>query len=185
MADLYVYRQVLEPIGLPGETFHLLRAAGEIDVEILAVDAMPEYINDFGAVGAAGWLRDQEDTNLELTDGEFGQFRMRVLDDVQLYLKNPAPTEKWRSARTRFYLPKFPDDPTDTLRDYFFKASEFFLFEDETPRFDLYAVLAAATSRIAFSGFRFRYQKLGTDLKGVQIKGKVNLWINSWPTGKV
>lgn len=184
-AELYIYKTQLDPIGLPGETFHLIRASGELDVEIVAAGAMPEYIHNFGAIGAGAWLRDQEDTNLELNDGEFGQFRMRVLDDVQLYLKNPGPTQQWRSARTNFYLPIWPTDPQDFMREFFFKASEFFDFEDETPRFDLYATLAAATSRVAFSGFRFRYKKLGLDAKGVQISGKVTLWINSWPTGSI
>jgi len=185
MAELYIYKPSLEPIGLPGETFHLIRAAGEEDVEIAAVDALPEYIKDFGAIGAASWLRDQEDTNLELSGNEFGQFRMRVIDDVQLYIKNPSAVQKWRTSKANFYLPQYPSDPTDiVLRNYYFVASEFFLYEDETPRFDLYATLAAAKSRIAFSGFRFRFKGLKLDKEGKQIKGKVTLWINSWPAGK-
>lgn len=184
MAELYIYKTQFDPIGLPGETFHLIRAAGELDIEVDGVDALPEYIKNFGSIADASWLRDQEDTNLELNDGEFGQFRIRILDDVRLYLKNPSPTQKWRTSRTNFWLPQFPTDG-DFLREYFFRASEFFLFEDETPRFDLYAILAAASSRVAFSGYRFHFRKLGQDKEGKQIRGKIPLWINSFPTGKV
>ncbi|MBA7641378.1 hypothetical protein ES703_49055 [subsurface metagenome] len=141
----------------------------------LAVDALPEYINDFGALTAGTWKADQEDTNLELTTYELGQLRMMVLDDVKVRLKNPAPTQKWRTNKTNFYLPLFPTEAgQDWYKQYLFALSELFYWQKVTPRFDLYSTIALDAARVLFTGWKFK-------LTPVTEKGAFELLVSGWP----
>ena len=180
MPDLFRYSNSFEPILLEGMTATLKGseiAEEGLNVVCKAVIALPEYQKDFGALLAGQWTTDQEDANLELQDWEFGQFRMRVQDDIQVRLNNPSPTKLWRTKSQNFILPQFPTVISeDWLKQFLFKASEFFVFEDTTPRFDLYSVIALAKSRILFSGWKFK-------LARYTAKGKIDLWVNSWPPG--
>ena len=166
-----------EPILHPRETAHLITANEELDVECVAVGALPEYQKDFGALTVATWDTDNEDTNLEMQTMELSQLRMRVLDDMKLRFNNLAPTRQWRTSKTDFYLKQFPQTAGDDfLREFLFKASEFFIYEDDTPRFDFYSDVGLATSRVIFSGWRFKLKKTG-------IPGKVTIWVSGWPSG--
>ena len=179
MGDQYQFKTSFEPILLPGETAHIITEKEAIDVKCVAVGALPEYQKDFGAVTAAAWLTDKEDTNLEMSTLGFSQLRMRILDDMKLRFKNLGSTTQWRTGKTEFYLRKFPTEPgQDFLKEFLFKASEFFIFEDDTPRFEFYSDVAIATSRVIFSGWRFRLAKLLTN----QV-GKVTIWVSGWPSG--
>jgi len=178
MANLYVYRTEFEPVFLPGESARLITASEDINVECVAVGALPEYYKDFGALSAATWDPDNEDTNLEMPTSEMSQLRMRILDDMQLRFKNLGPTTQWRTAKTAFYLRMFPQTSgEDFLKEYLFKASEFFVYEKDTPRFDFYSTLALSTSRVLFSGWRFKVKKTETP-------GKIVIWVSGWPSGK-
>ena len=179
MPELFRYSNSFEPVLLEGLTA-TLRGTGVqsdgLNVVCRAITALPEYYKDFGALTASQWDNDNEDTNLEMGKMELAQFRMRVLDDMQLRLKNPSSVQQWRSLRTNFYLPKFPEgDGEDWLKIFMFKASEFFVFEnDNTPRFDMYSQIASDTSRILFSGWRFK-------LEEIKVKGRIDIWLNAWP----
>lgn len=178
MADLYVFKSNFEPILLPRETAHLITAEEEFDAECVAVGALPWYQKDFGALTAATWDTDNEDANLEMSTNELAQFRMRIVDDMSLRFNNLAPTRQWRTSKTDFYLKQFPQATgEDFLKEFFFKASEFFVFEDDTPRFDFYSDITLATARVIFSGWRFR-------LKRISMRGKVDIWVSGWPSGK-
>jgi len=154
---------------LPSEGLH---------VRCLAVGALPEYYKDFDALVAATWDTDNEDTSLEMGPMEMAQYRFRVLDDMQARLKNTAAVQQWRTKDTIFYLPQFPSgEGQDWLKTYLWKASEFFVWEDTTPRFDFYSSIALTTSRVLFSGWRFKMQKIETP-------GRIKIWVNEWPAGR-
>lgn len=177
MADLYVYKTNFEPVFLPGETARLITASGTFDVECVACGALPEYLKDFGALTAAAWDTDNEDINLEMANFELAQLRMRVIDDIKLRFNNLSPTRQWRTAKADFYLRQFPQiTGEDFLKEYLFKASEFFIYEDDTPRFDFYSDIALATSRVLFSGWRFKVKK-------ITAPGKITIWVSGWPSG--
>ena len=184
MVDLYRYSNAFEPILLENmtATLHGASIAQEgLNVVCRAVSALPEYYKDFGALTAATWDSDNEDTNLELGTMELAQYRMRILDDMQCRLKNPSSVQQWRTRAANFYLPQFPQDAEDDfLKVFFWKASEFFIFEDnDTPRFDFYSPVALGTARVLFSGWKFKLDR-------IMQKGKIDIWINAWPamTGK-
>lgn len=177
--DLYRYRMPFEPVLLEGMTANIfgseLPPEGK-PIQCVSVDALPEYQADFGALTAATWDTDQEDSNLELADMELAQMRMRVQDDMRVRFKNPSSVMKWRTRSASFWMPQFPIDPEDVfLKEYLWAASEFFIWEDHTPRFDLYSEVATSEARILFSGWKF---KVITMKSG---RGKIDLWVNGWP----
>ena len=172
-----VFSSEFDPILLPRETAHIITSNMEFDAECVAVGALPEYEKDFGSLTAATWDTDNEDANLEMSNNELAQLRMRVLDDVKVRFNNLAPTRQWRTSKADFYLRQFPlESGEDFLKEFLFKASEFFVFGDDTPRFDFYSTIALATARVKFSGWRFRLKKIGTP-------GKATIWVSGWPSG--
>jgi len=179
VANLYQFRTEFEPILLPGETAHLITATTKLDVECIAVGALPEKVKDFGALTGADWKRDQENTDLELPANELAQFRMRIVDDFRIEFSNLTATKQWRTAKAIFDLPQFPTlSAEDFLKQFYFKASEFYVWQKDTPRFDLYAPNGdLATSRIIFSGWRFRVKQITTP-------GKITIWVSGWPSGE-
>lgn len=178
-ADLYTFKTNFEPILLPGETAHLITANTYLDVECVDVGALPEYYKDFGALTAATWDADNEDTNLEMNDWELGQFRVRIVDDIKMRFNNPGSVRQWRTKSGEFYLRQFPTVPEEQfLQEYLFKASEFFVYEDDTtPRFDFYSDVATLTSRVLFSGWRIKVKKTA-------VPGRTTIWVSGWPSGQ-
>ena len=169
-----------EPILQPREMAHLVTASQELDVECVAVGALPEYQKDFGALTAATWDTDNEDTNLEMNTLELSQLRMRVIDDMRLRFNNLSPTRQWRTSKTDFYLKQFPTEAgEDFLKEFLFKASEFFIYENDTPRFDFYSEIALDTSRVKFSGWRFKVKKLPSGA----LVPRMTIWVSGWPSG--
>ena len=176
------YSQIFEPIVKEGQTLQLYGSRMSPDgkgFKCVAIGALPEYVKDFGALSADTWGNDNEDTNLEMGPIELAQFRMQVLDDIKVRIKNPAAVQQWRTNRTNFYLPQFPQDAENNFRkEELWRMSEFFIFEDEdTPRFDLWSNAAATEARILFSGWRYKL----IELKGLE-RGTQPIWINSWPS---
>lgn len=180
----FCFSPKFEPVLMPNETATLMGAAFPKDgqpILCLANGALPEYQKDFGTVTAAQWLSDQEDSNLEMGTGELAQFRMAILDDFKLELKNPAPQDQWRTAATTFYLPKFPTDPNeDWFKELLFAMSEFFVYEDDTPRFNLYSEFGLTISRVLFRGWRFKVRTITK----AELTSKQVIWVGSWPASK-
>ncbi|MBA7603050.1 hypothetical protein ES703_10152 [subsurface metagenome] len=161
----------------PGDTAHLVTAQKVINVEVIANGALPEKIKDFGALVAGTWDTDNENTDLELNQYELAQYRMLVLDDILLRFNNLSPTRQWRTSKADFVLGQYPSEPgEDHLKTFLWASSEFFVYEADTPRFDFYCPRASGTSRVKFSGWRFKVREIA-------VRGKKTLWISGWPTG--
>lgn len=174
-----VYDPEFRPVLLPGDTAHLITQQETIDVECLAVGALPEYVKDFGALTATVWTSDQEDSNLELSDWEMGQYRMQVLSDVKMRFNNLSPTRQWRTSKTDFFLTQFPQNENDHWRkNLLFMQSEFFIYHDDTPRFDFYSDVNTVECLVKFSGWRYYIRKIPP-------RGKVSIWVSGWPSGGV
>ena len=175
------YNEHFDPILLEGHTANLFGAELPVEglpVRCVTLGALPEYMKDFGTLTAATWDTDNSDTNLEMGKYEMAQLRMRIVDDIQLKLKNPSPVAQWRTMSTQFYLPQFPIGDSETfLKHFLFRASEFFAFEDDIPAFDLYSAAGSATARVLFSGWRFKLEQL----RGAGGRGRIDIWLNGWP----
>lgn len=178
MPELYRYSDNFDPIFLEGFTAKIFGSGLPQDgknVRCVSVDAMPEYINDFGALTAGVWLTDQQDNNLEMNTYELSQLRIRVIDDVQVRLRNSPPVQRWRTLRTAFYLPQFPQGDDEFLKRWLWKASEFFVWENNDPMFEMFSSIATTTCRLLFAGWRFKMEE-------IKEPGRFNLWINDWPS---
>jgi len=181
----FSYDMEFKPILLPNETALLMGSQFPSEgqpVVCVAVGAMPEYQKDFGAItgGTAGDL-DNEDTNLELSDLHLGQFRFAILDDIKVQLKNPGPVQQWRTSTANFYLRQFPTEPGyDWLSKILFAMSEFFVWQDQTPRFDLFCEDDIATSRLLFRGWRFKVELITAK----ELTSKQVIFTDGWPSGK-
>ena len=147
-----------------------------LNVRCVAVGALPEYWNDFGAVTASTWTASATDTNLEMNTMELAQYRMRIVSEVRARMAHPGSVHQWRTKNTQFGLPQFPTEPgLQFLQEYYWKASEFFVFEDHTPQFEFYGNRASTVSFVIFSGWRFRLQKIDQP-------GKIAIWTSEWPS---
>ncbi len=105
----------------------------------------------------------------------------QVLDDFKLELKNPAPVDQWRTAKTTFYLPKFPTEPNDDwLRELLWMMSEFFIYEEDTPRFYLYSQFGLTIARVLFRGWRYKVK----EITAAELTSKETIWVGSWPSSK-
>ena len=179
MAELYAFKGSFDPIMLPGEQAFICTESEKFAAQCVAVGALPEYLSDFGALTAATWDTDNSDSNLEMSENEISQLRMRVIDDITMRFNNLSATRQWRTAKTNFVLGQFPqNEGEDFLKEYLFKASEFFIYHDDTPRFDFYSTTTSLTSRVKFSGWRYRIKKIVTTVRPAKV-----IWVSGWPSG--
>ena len=180
-----VYSVNFDPILLPNETATLFGTEFPTEgqpIRCRAVGALPEYTKNFGSLTGGVWSTEKEDTNLEMSPLELGQFRMMILDDFKLKFKNPSAVDQWRTLNTTFELRRFPFESGDIfLREYVFRASEFFVFENrQTPRFLLYSTPTLTATRITFMGWRFKVK----EITKAELTSKMDIWVNSFPAGK-
>ena len=168
-----------DPILLEDDTATLfgtgLPEAG-LSVRCIAAGALPEDWHDFGALVAGTWDTDQQDTNLEMNTMELAQYRLRVVTEMKLRLKHPGSVTQWRTKSRTFYLPQYPSGEGDShLAEFYWKASEFFVFEDNIPMFDLYANRVQTQALVLYSGWRFKFEKITQP-------GKIKIWTSEWPS---
>lgn len=177
------YNINFDPVLLPQETATLFGSPFPAEgqpVRCRAVGSLPEYIKDFGTLTANTWTTEQEDTNLELLTNELGQFRMRVLGDFTLRLKNPAAYQQWRSAKKEFELRRIPDSGQPVgLADFLFRASEFFTWYNTTPRFLLWS-RTAVDAYVWFGGWKIKVE----NIKKEELTSRQEVWVNAFPSGK-
>jgi len=171
MPDLYHGKTDFEPILLTGQSARLHINATEFhDVRVVSWGYLPSHRHDFGALTAGTASLANDCTHIDMPDGEFGQYRWRIIDPgVEVELKHPASTQQWASQsyststganwRMRYWDEKDPEE----VQKWMLKSSEFLVFQQNTPRFDLYPVsgLSGASTPqgyIEFFGFRYAWR---------------------------
>ena len=180
MPDLYQGRTEFEPIGLPGHTIQIHKSDAEFGIRITAVGFMPSLRYDYGPLSANA---DQtEIANLEMRSGELAQWRFVVLDDFEVEMSHPGTQKQWQTRNASTRMRPIPVDSKDwgPLERFMFGASEFFVYENETPRFDLKVLTssgsAATQGHMEFYGIRYKFTKLREGERGL-----FDLWVNDWP----
>lgn len=181
MPDQYQFKTDFEPILLPGQTVQIKKADGQLGIRIEAVGALPTRLHDFGTVTSD--TLGQEVTALEMGSGMLGQYRMVIRDKFELEMTHPDTTmRQWRNKSTNWRLGPIPVSSGDwgALDKFQFAASEFFVYEDETPRFDIYKLnsIPSVEAHVTFVGYRYKFSKLPNGKNGM-----FDLYVNSWPTG--
>jgi hypothetical protein len=178
---------------LTGQSARLHINATEFhDVRVVSWGYLPSHRHDFGSLTAGTASLAGDCTHIDMPDGEFAQYRWRIVDPgVEVELKHPASTQQWASQsyststganwRMRYWSGEDPDD----VQKWMFKSSEFFVFEQNTPRFDLFpqAGLSGASTPqgyVEFFGFRYALERLPAGERGM-----VDIWVQGWPGGSL
>jgi len=161
MADTLLYKAgPIQPVCLAGDTVGLWIGKLWKFVKVTLVEGLPygsPLVQNLGAIAAGGTVQPVQLTILAMNNYEFGQYRMRVLDDcaVELYLGRADKRYSNKTVNSRVTL--FSDQI-----ESIFNLTEFFLVEDN------YAFIAGynetgyalAQARVAFWGFRYAYEEL-------------------------
>ena len=176
------------PILLPGQRAKLIRGqpTNFVNVEVVHVYPLGVHRHDFGTL--TGNSVDQDDTHLDMPSGEMAQYRFIPRGNFGVHLQNPGGVDIYRTRgsvkgaqREGYFITPYDTDgdPWDGHDQFLWAASEFFVFEDETPRFDLYPLAPATGAREGYMdvyGWAFV-------LKGATSEPPVTLWVNGRPRG--
>ena len=181
--NFYLNRE-LRPILLPGQTARLYRAESSYeDIEVISVFPLGIHRHDFGDI--TGDLLNQDDTHLDMPDGEMAQYRYIPRDGFEVHLQHPGGVDMYRTNGSvkgnsvqGFFIRQYDieGEPWDEHDWAMWMLSEFLVFEDETPRFDIYPPVRNAEMRahVDFYG-------IGYSLKKAVGRPPVDIWMNNRP----
>ena len=176
------------PILQAGQRARLIRGAVDnfINIEVVHVFPLPVHRHNFGVLTASSL--NQDDTHLDMPIGEMAQYRFIPRGNFRVHLQHPGGVDIYRtngstkgSQTEGFFVD--PYDQEDQQWDghdwSLWAASEFFVFEDETPRFDLYPLgptTGAKRGYVDFYGWAFVLKKATSE-------PPISLWVNGRPPG--
>ena len=122
---------------------------------ILYYEPLPpssDLIKDFGSISNGDTVENIKLDLLEMENDEFGQFRIKVLDDIKVKFSQPKASARFSTKDVVVKIDKFSyiHDPT-------LKMSEFYVFEDKYPRVDVSnnSGVDLTVSRVIFYGYRY------------------------------
>lgn len=159
-----------------GHTVQVIRTDGISHVRIKGVRALPSHEHDWGSLTAGSVTSRQECTHLELDAGQFAQYWVKVRDNFELELLHPRSTNFFNNKRAsnvvganwriRPYLGE--QNETPEVQNMRLAASEFWVWEDDTPLFDLYPPLSVQNPQghVEFFGYRYSYDELPVGAEG-------------------
>ena len=85
-----------DPILLPGQTARLFQSeANFMDVRCVAFGSLAVHRHDFGTISAA--TLDQDDTHLDMPNGEMGQYRYVARGNFDIHLQHPGGVDQYRT----------------------------------------------------------------------------------------
>jgi len=153
----YMFKRDLEPIALIDENICILSEGGRTYYKVVAIEAVPEIIKDFGAITAGGETEYTDMTELKVGKNKLGHYRILPLDNIYIYAKQPSATQKWDVQRTTARISQRITDYNPTL-----SLTEVFQHEDQP--FEIKVVnpdtVDIDKSRILFYGFVYKLSKL-------------------------
>jgi len=151
-----IYKKDLEPFVLPEE--NILIRPDNVAYKVISVEPLPTYTYDFGALAANS--RDaevidivKETAKLAMPKNTLAQFRMKVLDNFELYFRQPKTTSKFATVYLEFFVNQ--NTPQDNL-------TEWFQFEDRSAGIVRKnpTNTALTSTRVMFYGFKFELEEL-------------------------
>lgn len=163
MADTMLYKAgPIQPICLAGDVVGIWTQKVWRFGKVTLVEGIPlgsPLVQNLGAVAAGQSTQPAQITSIAMNDYEFGQFRMRVLDDfaAELYLARADKRYATKAVNSRVTL--FSDQ-----FDNVFNMTEFYVHEDAMPFVAAFneTGYALAATRVAFWGFRYAYEAFPT-----------------------
>lgn len=176
-----------DPILMEDHTARLyLSTESFVDVRVIAVASIATHRHDFGTL--TGNLLGQDDTHLDMPEGQLAQYRYVIRGPFDVHLQHPTGVDQYltngsdkgtRSAA--FRMPPWARDPQEPelLQASYYRLSQFLVLEDRTPRFDLYPyapTTGGVEAYVDFFGWRLALEKLPAGQKG-----QVSIWVSGWP----
>jgi len=127
---------------------------------IIYIEPLPpsyDTIKDFGSISNGSSLSNQKLDLIELDDLELGQFRFKVLDDIQVTVFQPKASKRFAIKNTTIRV-----DKLSQLYDPDLEFSEIFVYKDKYPYVDVENNSGEDLSktRIIFFGYRFVLEEL-------------------------
>ena len=164
-----------------GQTLRVHRAAGDINVRIVAARPLGSHRHDFGAL-AADTLA-QRCTHIQQDTGVVAEFFFVILHSFEVELKHPQATLFWAgktpssSIGSQWRARPWQQDNTlpKVEQEANWQGSHFWVWEDEDPRFDLYPIVSAGQvqGHCEFYGYKYRWQEISE-------QGQSDLWIDKF-----
>lgn len=153
------FQKDFEPIVKPGENIAVYGAGGEGKVKyfkVKAIEPLPLFEKDFGAINANSTLLNQEVKDLYVPNGQLAQYRIKLVDAVELTMKQPKSKTKFSTKTGTFKITK------DIAGTDFVNLTEFFVYEDQTVLFDVTNPSSSAltNSKVQFAGFKYMLEEL-------------------------
>lgn len=123
------------------------------------VEALPEYVHDFGALAAAGATSDTELTNLYMPDDEIGVYKFELLDDDLVQIKQPLGIIKGvaKSKQHKFSLASQQGNPSGNQQVLCVPEDDKCHFVVTNP-----TNYTQAKNRIRFTGWRLKVTELAS-----------------------
>ena len=185
----FLHNPEFRPLLQPGQRAALMRGAqtNPVNVEVVQVYPLAIHRHDFGTLIAN--TLDQDCTHLDMPDGHMAQYRYIPRGNFRVHLQHPGGVDIYRtngstkgSQTAGFFVDPYDIDGQqwDGHDAMLWAASEFIVFEDETPRFDIYPLAPVAAARegyIDFYGYAFV-------LKKATQPPPISIWVNGRPGGE-
>jgi hypothetical protein len=161
LPQLYPYKSgPMEPVVMPGETVGIWvnKAFSFYQVEFIEGVPPSEPLEETCGALAVGAQSAVTQLNLlEMPDHEFGQFRMRVIDDVSVILFQGRADQRHKVMNTVATATRYTNvvDPCG-------HTTEFFVYEDNWAYMQAQnqTDYALGQSRVAFYGYRYVVEPL-------------------------
>jgi len=177
-------RSEFTPAYRENHTLKMHQGGNLTNIKITGVRPLGSHRHDWGQLATAGTAElAKQCTHLQVADGEIAQYRYIIRDVFEIELKHPSATlyyaarspsntvgENWRIR------PWAQDDKVASEEAVaLWIASEFWVYQDTDPRFDVYPILSQVLPlpqmHIEFFGFKYAWEAIGQE-------GQVDLWID-------
>jgi hypothetical protein len=148
----------IQPVCQAGDMVGIWASNVWIFGKVTLVEGIPygsPLMYNLGAIAAGASTAPAQLTNLAMNDYEFGQWRMRVLDDFAAELSLGRANKRYSTKTVNSKVTLFTN-----LMDKYSSQTEFFVNEDNYAFVAGYneTAYALSISRVAFWGFRYAYE---------------------------
>ena len=155
----------ISPIAHIGQNILIYRLKHYELMRVLYREGIPAsapMMRDFGTIAPGITLAGQSmQAQLEMPEGQLGQFRIQCLDDIQVTIWQPRSVGLHQVKNTIAQVTAFT-----SIYDQDAHTTEFNVFEDTWPYFDITnprRVATGLTSRVVMWGFKYALERIGIE----------------------
>ena len=153
----HAWDPVFEPVVKEGENVKIIKDSKTLlgFFRVKWIEPLPQKIHNFGALAANTAGGNTEITDLYVNDLEFAQYRMILLDDIELTILQPA-------GKTRLATKSYAHIITPLTSQIAPHQTQIVVFEDETINFNPKnpTQYTRPIHRILYYGWRYILEKI-------------------------